>query len=287
MQTKTETFDVKKAKIALENNLAFERGVAGTNRPIDWKTVQDYARDMLTGNWVHHHQGLGYDVNSKMVDGQHRMYALIMAAETGVPNGEEFIEPNPKIRVSFQVTYGLAPEVFDKLDTGRRRDGKQILAMSGFTNQQHLAASARLLFLYDNYHPRFWTRIRVTNHQILETVNATKIYNYLQPVMEITGIGLIAPAGATGYFICERAFPKGPHEEFIDCLKTGIGDSKEDPRVVFRNYLVRSKGKKGARRSSFNHLALYIKTWNDYVAGRRRTSIHWRSDMEFPQPVEK
>lgn len=83
MQTKTEVIDLKKAKLYLEKNVDFESGVEGTNRPISATVVNNYAKAMLSGAWLHTHQGIGFDTNDNLKDGQQRLRALVQAAETG------------------------------------------------------------------------------------------------------------------------------------------------------------------------------------------------------------
>ena len=45
------------------------------NRPVSRQTVEQYARDMKAGRWYYTNQGIGFDVNGVMTDGQHRLLA--------------------------------------------------------------------------------------------------------------------------------------------------------------------------------------------------------------------
>jgi hypothetical protein len=284
MKTEVHDIDLIKARQFLEKNAPFEKGVDGTNRPLSQRTVNRYAIQMLRGLWKLTHQGIGFAKNGSLKDGQHRLLAIVQAAEEGAIDGEEILPPNPKIKIQMQVTFGLDDNAFEVLDTGLSRTANQILAIAGYTNQIALAASARLLFLYDNYDYKYWRKTKVTNHDVLNTVRQTAIDQYLPEATPVAPIGLIIPATAVGYFVCERAMPSGPIEEFLHGLKTGEDMKADDPRMVLRNYAIRSKGQAKVRRDAYQHLALFIISWNDFVQKKRRNMISWRSSQDFPIP---
>lgn len=285
MQTSTVRITASKAHEFLNANLPFERGAEDTNRPVSLRRVNEYALEMLKGNWKHTHQGIGFDKKGHLKDGQHRLLALVQAAEEGAMEGDIKYDPNPKIAINFQVTYGLETDVFDRLDVGLARSSNQILAMAGYPQQLHLAAAARLLYLYQNHDFGHWSRVKVTNRQILDTVQETSLNEYITVVTKLTTIGLIASAATVGYYVCERAMPTGPHEEFISELKDGIGLAGNSPTHVLREYLIRSKGSGKIRREAHIHLALYIKASNDYILGMKRSAISWRKGEDFPEPT--
>ncbi|MEI8064585.1 MAG: hypothetical protein WCH84_11045, partial [Verrucomicrobiota bacterium] len=52
------------------------------NRTIKDDMVVAYARDMVNGVWAATHQGLAFDVDERLIDGQHRLKAVIMANRT-------------------------------------------------------------------------------------------------------------------------------------------------------------------------------------------------------------
>ena len=41
------------------------------NRPVLRRVVARYAREMAAGNWLLTHQGIAFDSQGKLVDGQH------------------------------------------------------------------------------------------------------------------------------------------------------------------------------------------------------------------------
>ena len=285
MITEIETIDLDKAREYLATNPLFESGKKGTNRPLSVKVVNNYAKEMLYGNWMLTHQGIAFDTKGKLRDGQHRLEAIIQAATEGAIDGEFKLDPNPNIYIETEVTRGVDPKTFDVIDVGRGRTASQILAMSGYINTILLASAGRLLYLFENHEYVQWRSIKVSSHTVLETVAKNKLENYTSIGTSLFEVGFINSAVMVGYYVCHRAYPDGPHNEFLEALKTGEDLKSEDPRLVLRNYMIRSKRDADNRRDTYVHLALYIKSWNDFVNGRRRSQLTWRANESFPKPV--
>lgn len=89
------------AKSMLENNKA--------NRPISKSDVSRYARDMKSGNWVLTHQGILVGKDGALIDGQHRLMAVVTSG----------------VALKFSVTYdeNVSTPLELPLDTGRKRSG--------------------------------------------------------------------------------------------------------------------------------------------------------------------
>jgi len=66
------------------------------NRPINWNYVAQLARDMKAGRWRLTHQGIAFDTQGRLIDGQHRLWAVIEADVT-VPMRVFFNEPAENI----------------------------------------------------------------------------------------------------------------------------------------------------------------------------------------------
>lgn len=76
-----------------------------SNRPINRGTVEEYAGAMKRGEWLLTHQGVALDPDLNLLDGQHRLMAIIIA----------------DVEVEMMVTFDCAPEAFAMLDRGRVR----------------------------------------------------------------------------------------------------------------------------------------------------------------------
>jgi len=86
------------------------------NRKISQAVVDKYATDMKNGKWKATHQGLAFDKNWTLLDGQHRLWAVI---ESGVT-------------VEMAVTTGMDKETLLAIDGGRaRRAQDQVYLATG------------------------------------------------------------------------------------------------------------------------------------------------------------
>lgn len=85
------------------------------NRPLSQARVDKYSQDMKLGNWKITHQGIAFDNNKRLLDGQHRLEAVV---KSGAP-------------VYLNVSHGLGGEIFDVLDTGGNRSKADVLGIAG------------------------------------------------------------------------------------------------------------------------------------------------------------
>ncbi len=52
------------------------------NRPLKPRLVDKYVRQILAGNWQRTHQGLAFDGQGVIIDGQHRLHAIIRTGQS-------------------------------------------------------------------------------------------------------------------------------------------------------------------------------------------------------------
>lgn len=99
-----------------------------SNRPMSLPKVKRLSGKMKAGGWVFTHQGIGFGGNDRLIDGQHRLAAII-----------DFGRP-----VAFNVTWGLDEESFYHIDTGGTRTAADLLAgrCPELKNRAHLCAIA-------------------------------------------------------------------------------------------------------------------------------------------------
>lgn len=93
--------------------------------------VNMYARDMKSGKWLMTHQGIAINENNELVDGLHRLLAIVESGTT----------------IESFVTFGLKENSIDYIDTGRRRSVSQILSMLGKKNCKALSACANQVYI--------------------------------------------------------------------------------------------------------------------------------------------
>ena len=72
MYSKVVEITPEMAREMLEHNMK-------NNRRVSKETVMRYARIMKAGGWNLTHQGIAFDTNGELIDGQHRLNAIVQA----------------------------------------------------------------------------------------------------------------------------------------------------------------------------------------------------------------
>ena len=106
------------------------------NRPINERVVAKYAQELSNNNWVTDNgESIKFDQNGMMVDGQHRLSAIIKS----------------NVSVYMWVTYGVDSRAFMTIDAGGSRSIGSILGISGVTSANQKTAVIRALLRYRNH----------------------------------------------------------------------------------------------------------------------------------------
>lgn len=116
---KKETITPEVAKALLDNNT--------NNRNITKGHLAMLKSEILSGNWQYNGQPIIIGETGRLLDGQHRMTAVV---ETGIP-----IETN--------VMRGIKESAFVTIDTGKVRGGSDVLSIAGSKHGTHIASAIR------------------------------------------------------------------------------------------------------------------------------------------------
>lgn len=99
------------------------------NRPLRPRKIANYARDMRNGAWLTSGDSIKFDWNGRLIDGQHRLEAIISSG----------------VAIRVLVVKGLEPAVQRVLDTNVRRSPSDALKFAGHGyNATVAAAMARI-----------------------------------------------------------------------------------------------------------------------------------------------
>jgi hypothetical protein len=266
MRSRVQTITPAKAAELLEANT--------TNRPLSRPVVKAFAEAMERGDWMVTHQGIAFDVNGVLVDGQHRLAAVI---EADVP-------------VEMTVFTEVDEGTFDVLDTGKRRTAADVLAIEGERSSATLAAMVRTVWMYENRPDQSWSGggATVTNHQVVETLDRhPKLRDYVTVGEQISvATGMIKSAAGAATYLASRASRRAELDEWLEGVIDGVGLNKGDARLVFRRVMFGMARKQhgGAlrRREGREHVALYILAYNAWRAGEKVSSL--RFNVRDPLP---
>ncbi|MDT4950173.1 MAG: hypothetical protein QOJ37_2768 [Pseudonocardiales bacterium] len=268
VRSKVQKISPKRAGEMLEAN--------ETNRPLSRATVQSFAEAMRRGDWQVTHQGIAFDTNGVLVDGQHRLAAII---EADVP-------------VEVTVFTDVEPDTFDVLDTGRRRNAADVLAIEGEKSTTLLAAMVRTVWQYENRPDTSWSGggAAVTNHQIVQTLEQhPKIRDYIAVAERLAAeTGMIKSAAGTAAYLVDSANKtrKTALNDWYEGVIGGAGLAKADPRLTFRKTMFAMARKQAGvvqrRRDTREHVVLYLKAFNAWAMGETLTQLRYTAREPAP-----
>lgn len=124
------------------------------NRQVKAANVLKVKNDLLNDNYKLTHQGIAFDWNGNLVDGQHRLLAVI--------------ESN--VSVQMFVGYDFDPEIFKILDCGSSRTSADALKHAGATNYSVVAAGIRLILWA---HTRYEAQLSPNTVKLYKTYTTT------------------------------------------------------------------------------------------------------------------
>lgn len=263
MNTTWEVITPELAKRYLEHNIG--------NRPIDMVLVKAFAEDMKNGRWLPTTDDIGFDVNGRCINGQHRLTACVLG---GVP-------------FSVGVKRNLPEQSFTVIDKGRRRSLAQTLQLMGLSSAHNIVAIWHMHLYYVN------SGDKALNMHIIKTfsdaekqeqilANNDRLQNTWSKVASAyKKYGLITPGILGGlHFTVSRTMPKQA-DEFVERLGSGVDLEVNDPILILRNRLTRRADERNKERHEVL-MAYYAKVWNAFVTGTPMRQIKWMRSELFP-----
>ena len=196
------------------------------NRAISALRIAQFASMMEQGAWYENGDAIRFDKNGDLMDGQHRLAAVVMS---GVSQTFLFVE-------------GLRPEVVHSIDTGRHRSNADMLAIESFKNSAVLAAGGST----------FWKLIHGMSppdvcpaHFLIETVRRwpslekwTNTFSNSGTVRGIVPGSVLVPALV---YLEEVAGRPDLAAQLFHDVDTGADLMAGDPALAYRNRLIRNR----------------------------------------------
>lgn len=249
----------------------------GANRSLNSAHVTRLAEDIRRGDWRQTFDPIRFNRKDELVDGQHRLAAII---QTGKP-------------LDLWVVRGLEPRAMAVIDTGKARSVADALQIRGVRNSRKVAASSKLLHYYDLGRMAS-SGPAVSTAQIDRVIRAHPFIH--EAVEAVAGQSAVQPHAplAMVYCLAHEKHPKKADEWLAQVLE-GENLRKGMPSFVLRNRMLSLRGGAGAAqqlRGPFMAAAIVL-AWNAFLEGRRdftADNLKWRakaSTAEEPFPTVK
>lgn len=240
------------------------------NRRLYPADVAKLARDMREGRWRFTGEPIKFDWNHVLLDGQHRLSAIV---ESGVS-------------LQMLVIFDLEPESQELMDIGKSRTVGDVLSLRGESNGKSLGAIARLCWLYDR-RALPWHNIRPTHPEIIAYIDDNPEITWALKIYTAARI-ITAPQSsiAAAYHLCARIDRTMADEFYGRQLTSLTGMKYNDPaNALYRAFAKRrDMGQKLTQEEALGYCLL---AWNAFRAGRPLTKMQapkggWSSD-NFPR----
>lgn len=223
--------------------------------------VSKLASDMKAARWHFTHQGIAFDEGGHLIDGQHRLLAIV---ESGCA-------------VELMVTFNVPKSSFKTMDRHQRRNVADDLVTSATTDRKLaklIASCIRPINNYDagvlpwsngaEYRASFDMAEAVIARHPLLSVSAE--YTYAKSHRSIVPAPTLA---AFGCLFMERNQNKAL--SFLDQITIGDGLVVGDPAWAFRDMLFRERDLRAKNTPSV--MMGIVRAWNAFVEGRRLNKI--------------
>lgn len=226
------------------------------NRSLSLIIASRYAEVMKDGRWKLTHQGIAFDKEGLLLDGQHRLKAVVIA----------------ETPIDFWIIPGCERDSFSVLDIGRRRQAGHLIDGPNGTT---IAAAARFVGAIDGTLTKNVLAgvlcQQADNDEVLRVVNAwpelveyapvVRTCHYAARIPPAPHLAVLAQAARTRY---RNRIPA-----WVEGLNDGAGLGRTDSRLHLRNRFGRE-----VRRSSFGQAdrvttyGVIATAWNYYAVER-------------------
>lgn len=233
--------------------------------------INKYARAIDLGDWGLTGQPIIIDWNGKLMDGQHRLMAVV---QTGTS-------------VWILVVRGVDPELMPLIDKGAARTAGDAFAWAGVQNSNVVAAAMRqfLALVYGTGTRDSHTLNTITDQEMIDAfVEYEAFIAWAAPVA--TNVWRSIKLSASQYlttmlWLSLNGCEPETIQEFSDQLITGANLDEGSPILALRNWALHVKvTKRRLRRDEV--LIAVVKTWNDIGAGRNRKVMRVKPDEIMP-----
>lgn len=242
------------------------------NRKLKPRVVAMYARDMANGDWVFNGDTIRFDTDGNLLDGQHRLHAVVQSGVT----------------VPMLVIWGLDPASRVVIDSGAKRSKGDALQLAGYQNTAALGSAVGILGAFDRgqittagSNPDFQPSHSETVALVEKYEREGELLDHVQAaVAETRDIRLSPTIIAVARYLQSRvASPEDVNEFWYGACYTA---APGDPRYTLRRWAQDQYGetRRGARRDISLRLFAVALCWNAWRSGKSISRIHYKVSNE-------
>ena len=111
------------------------------NRPIRYTHLEKLSDAIEKGEWKVTNQGIAFDADGNLIDGQHRLAAILQTRQT----------------VKMMVATNMDAGIFDVVDTGSKRSTGDALDILGSEHGRTVSAALKIYICYQKFPEKAWS----------------------------------------------------------------------------------------------------------------------------------
>jgi hypothetical protein len=237
------------------------------NRKLIDTHVDRLAREMKAGRWRLTHQGIAFSPNRVLLDGQHRLWAVVLS-ETTAPMRIFFNEPTESLQA---------------IDAVQARSNDQIITLAGglaAVGRRELATLRAMITGLGRY-------VRMTAGEEGEILarhrEAIQFAHQILPAARFRGI-----ATAVTQAVLARAYYSADLDRlrhFADVLQSGVATSENDqPAVLLLKFLIEAGQGKRGRPEIHERYGKTERALQAYLTGEQIGRLFASTTELFPLP---
>lgn len=247
MKAQIEIITPAAAKNFLEKNT--------TNRKVSLATVDRYAADMKADRWANNGQGIVVALDGELLDGQHRMLAIIASQKS----------------IGMLVVRGAPKESFVTMDTGKPRSLSDLLSIQGYDHTNTLATAARSAY---NYIGGVQQGYPVTKAALDDFIQAhPHTQTAASMVSKYAKLKQRGPFASVVFLGSYRGNLNDEAESFLDGVNYGEGMRRGDPRHTLREWILAERLRGRGQLRNDAAFAAIGRAWNAWAAGKELAVI--------------
>lgn len=261
--------DLKVATITPEDAMAMLE-MNSSNRPLNHQHVNRISRQITEGKWRYNGDTIKIAKSNDILDGQHRLWAIIEAKQA----------------VETIVVRGIEADAFATIDTLRKpRSGSDVLALLGAVRQRSTISVA--LQWLTRWQRKCLESYRAPQNRI-ENSDIERAYHdnpgivraaeAAQRLRGLSNPGILA----FFYFVLTNRNPDLA-ERMISTLENPAGVGINDPFFRLRAYF--TSDKKNDRKDPLITIVYMIKAANAAYENKEIKALNWRNQGSFAEPI--
>ncbi|WP_152664009.1 hypothetical protein [Sphingomonas sp. SRS2] len=238
--------------------------IVGSAR-LDAASVQAFEHDMRDGRWALNGAPIVFSGDGQLLDGRARLNACVRSGAT----------------FESLIIEGIDVTAFETIDAVRKRTLADVLSMREEHHGRALGAALRILWTYSSGRTPGIGKPPAPTALLGVLEEHPIIRDSVKPALRAMPL-LPHGCGIALHYLASAIDPIRA-SQFLAQIQDPISDSPDNPVNQLREILLATRGQGGARKQTYV-LAVAIKAWNAFVAGKAIKLLRFAPDREsFPR----